>query len=453
MKKPKVYDIIKIKNEYNEITTYIKSGEFVLKNFILKGNICYSKNLKEISVHKSSYVVCSDKTCAGVFDSLPLQYRQYPIFDYQDRLIIPGLVDLHIHAPQYAYRGLGMDLELIQWLEQQAFSEEAKYSDEEYAKKAYSIFCDQMKKSATTRACVFSTIHKDTTKILMQLMENSGLITFIGKVNMDQNAPDILREKSADKSYQDTVNWLNEIKGKFKNTFPILTPRFVPSCSKELFEKLGEIQKRYLIPVQSHLSENPDEIKWVKELYQDSKFYGDVYDSYALFGNGVKTVMAHCIYSTDEEIEKIKDNCVFIAHCPASNLNISSGIAPIRKYLDKNINLGLGSDVAGGQSESIFKAMVDAISVSKLYYRLCDKNSAPLTFDEAFYMATKGGGKFFGNVGSFESGYDFDAVVIDDSDLPYPQTLNVRQRLERAVYLSADIKGIYAKYCNGQKIF
>ncbi len=431
----------------------IRFGEFVLDNFVLKGNICYSKNLKEISVHENNYVVCINKKCAGVFDTLPKIYSQYPLFDYRDRLIIPGLMDLHIHAPQYAYRGLGMDLELIQWLDRQAFLEEAKYCDEEYARKAYSIFCNQMKNSATTRACIFSTVHKDTTKILMQLMEDSGLITFIGKVNMDQNAPDTLREQSAEKSYEDTLNWLNEAEGKFKRTFPILTPRFVPSCSKELFEKLSKIQKRYSIPVQSHLSENPDEIKWVKDLYPDSKFYGDVYDSYGLFGNGVKTIMAHCVYSTDEEVEKIKDNGVFIAHCPASNMNISSGIAPIRKYLDKNINIGLGSDVAGGQSESIFKAMVDAISVSKLYYRLCDQTSTPLTFEEAFYMATKGGGKFFGNVGSFENGYDFDAVVIDDNDLPHPQKLSARQRLERAVYLSADTKGIYAKYCNGQKIF
>lgn len=394
LKRTGVYDIIKIKDEYNKITTYINFGEFVLRNFILKGNICYSKNLKEVSVHENSYVVCVDKKCAGVFSSLPEIYSKYPVFDYKDRLIIPGLVDLHIHAPQYAYRGLGMDLELMQWLDRQAFSEEAKYSDEEYAKKAYLIFCDQMKKSATTRACIFATIHKDATKTLMQLMENSGLITFIGKVNMDQNAPNILCEKSAEKSYEDTIKWINEIKGKFKSTFPILTPRFVPSCSKDLFEKLSEIQKSYSIPVQSHLSENLDEIKWVKKLYPNNKFYGDVYDCYGLFGNGVKTVMAHCIYSTDEEVEKIKDNGVFIAHCPTSNMNISSGIAPIRKYLDKNINLGLGSDIAGGQSESIFKAMVDAISVSKLYYRLCDQNCAPLKFEEAFYMATKGGGKF-----------------------------------------------------------
>ena len=212
------------------------------------------------------------------------------------------------------------------------------------------------------------------------------------------------------------------------------------------------------MPVQSHLSENQGEIEWVKQLRPDAAFYGDGYDKYDLFGDRnldqekVRTVMAHCVWSTDDEVRRIKDNGVFIAHCPASNMNLSSGIAPIRKYLDLDMKVGLGSDVAGGQTESIFRAITDAIQVSKMYWRHVDEKAKPVTFEEAFYMATKSGGEFFGKVGSFEPGFEFDAVVLDDSALKSPNDLNIRQRIERAIYLSLDLNGIVAKYAAGRKI-
>ena len=190
----------------------------------------------------------------------------------------------------------------------------------------------------------------------------------------------------------------------------------------------------------------------------DAAFYGDGYDKYDLFGDRnldqekVRTVMAHCVWSTDDEVRRIKDNGVFIAHCPASNMNLSSGIAPIRKYLDLDMKVGLGSDVAGGQTESIFRAITDAIQVFKMYWRHVDEKAKPVIFEEAFYMATKGGGEFFGKVGSFEDGYEFDALVLDDSVLKAPNDLNIRQRIERAIYLSLDLNGIVAKYAAGRKI-
>ena len=149
----------------------------------------------------------------------------------------------------------------------------------------------------------------------------------------------------------------------------------------------------------------------------------------------------------------MRRNGVFVAHCPASNMNLSSGIAPIRKYLELGLNIGLGSDVAAGQTISIFRAIVDAVQVSKMYFRMVNEDYKPLVFSEAFYLATKGGGAFFGKVGSFEDGYEFDAVVLDDSVLPHPQALSLAERMERAVYLGLDEKGIVAKYVSGRKIF
>jgi guanine deaminase len=182
------------------------------------------------------------------------------------------------------------------------------------------------------------------------------------------------------------------------------------------------------------------------------ELYGEAYNRFGLFGKPEKTVMAHCVYSDDNEIARMKENGVFIAHCPASNTNVASGVAPMRKYLDLDMNLGLGSDVAGGHSESMFTAMVDALQVSRLYWRLVDQSKKPLNVTEVFYLATKGGGAFFGKVGSFEEGYECDAVILDDSLLPHPQKLSVQERLERAIYLGGDVKAMKAKVCRGTEI-
>ena len=161
--------------------------------------------------------------------------------------------------------------------------------------------------------------------------------------------------------------------------------------------------------------------------------------------------MAHCVHSSEEEIALMKEKNVFVAHCPQSNTNIASGIAPIRIYLDKDMKVGLGSDVAGGAHLSIMRAMTDAIQCSKLRWRMYDQSLKPLNFEEAFYLATKGGGEFFGKVGSFEEGYEFDALVLDDENLPHPQELTLKERIERIVYLGDD-RNVKSKYVAGRLV-
>lgn len=429
-----------------------------MADFVLKGHICYSESKNELITRENAYVVCVGGKSKGVFTELPQQYAVLPLKDYSDCLIVPGMIDLHIHAPQYAFRGMCMDLELMDWLNCYTFPEEAKYMELEYAERAYAIFVNALKASATTRAVVFATRHRPATELLMKLMEESGLASYVGKVNMDREAAEVLVEESAAVSASETVQWIEAVKEKYTNTKPILTPRFIPCCSDTLMEHLRQIQMAYGLPVQSHLSESPGEIDFVHFLRPDNAFYGEAYNDYDLFGKNednqtdVKTVMAHCVWSTDEEIDLMRKNGVFVAHCPASNMNLSSGIAPIRKYLDLGMNIGLGTDVAGGHSDSIFRAITDAIQVSKMYWRYVDQTMKPITFPEAFYMATLGGGAFFGAVGSFAEGYAFDAVVLDDTALVHPQELSVSERLERAVYLGLDTHGIRAKYVNGEKI-
>lgn len=419
------------------------------RTFALKGNIIFTPACGRLEVRPGQYLVCEDGLVAGIFETLPERFGGIPVHDHGDRLILPGLVDLHVHASQYAYRGLGMDMELLDWLEENAFPEEARFAEQEYAAAAYRVFTDELTRSATTRACVFATVHRPATLLLMELMEKAGLRGFVGKLNMDSNCPDYLRE-TTDGSLAETRRWLEESAG-FSAVRPVITPRFIPSCSEELMNGLGELQREFGAAMQSHLSENLSEIEWVKQLRPWARFYSEAYSRPGLFGGECPTVMAHCIWSGEEERALMKEQGVFLAHCPQSNMNVSSGIAPVRTWLNEGQKAGLGSDVAGGAHLSIFRAMTDAIQCSKLRWRLVDDSLSALTLPEALYLATKGGGEFFGKVGSFEPGYEFDAIVMDDSALPTTRKCSLAERLERVVWLSDGLP--LAKYVAGRRLF
>ncbi len=421
-------------------------------SFILKGDLCWSKGPNQIETVQGGYLVSVDGISKGVFETLPDEYRHLPLHDYSGRLVTPGLTDLHVHAPQYTFRALGMDLELLEWLDTNTFPEESRYADLTYAKAGYEKFVDDLRRGPNTRSCIFATIHVPATELLMDLLEDSGLVTLVGKVNMDRNSPDSLREESAAVSAAATVEWLERAADKYERTGTILTPRFIPSCTDELMERLGRIQREHKLAVQSHLSENMGEVAWVQELCPTSKFYGDAYDSFDLFGGDAPAIMAHCVLSGEEEQALMRARGVYIAHCPASNMNLSSGVAPAGKYLREGQNIGLGSDVAGGSHLSIFRAMSDAVQASKLRWRLQDQSIKPLTSAEAFYMGTLGGGSFFGMVGSFDPGYELDAVVLDDSRLSTPRMLTLTERLEKVIYLSED-RDVAGKFVRGRQLF
>ncbi len=425
-------------------------GDFMIK--ILHGDIVFTSSPSKFDTYEDGYLVTNDNKIVGVYNKLPDEYKNEKIEDYQNKLIIPGFIDLHVHAPQYTYRGLGMDLELIDWLSVNTFPEESRYKDISYASKAYDIFVDDLLHSSTTRACIFATVHNNATIYLMDQLEKTGLITKVGKVNMDRNCPDYIKE-STSQSYLDTLSWVEEVENRhYLNTSAILTPRFIPSCSDELLDKLKQIQVKYHLPIQSHLSENLSEIEWVKKLCPKAKTYGEAYALHGLFGGkDVPTLMAHCVYSSDEELKLMKDNGVYIVHCPESNINVRSGIAPIRKYLDEGFNIGLGSDIAAGTTLNMFKAIEECVKSSKMRWRIQDQGYKYLSEAEGFYLATKAGGSFFGKVGSFEQDYEFDAVIIDDSRMRHPNKLSLENRIITAIYLS-DERDIVGKYVQGKKI-
>ena len=229
---------------------------------------------------------------------------------------------------------------------------------------------------------------------------------------------------------------------------PIITPRFVPSCTPELLSACGELANKYQLPVQSHLSENTSEIAWVAELEPESKSYGDAYNRYGLFGQ-TPTIMAHCVWTDGQELELMKRNEVMVAHCPTSNYNLASGMAPIRIFLEEGLRVGLGSDISGGHDLNMFRMLVYAIQVSKMHYHY-NHDKHFLTLPEVFWIATKSAGCFFGKVGSFEPGYEFDALVINDSVLNF-DNYTLQERLERYIYLGDD-RQIDYRFCRGKLI-
>ena len=415
---------------------------------VYKAHILFTRERNGFEVFENGYVAVEDGCVVGVSTDLSsLGCDEQMVTDFGDCLLIPAMNDMHVHAPQYRNQGIAMDLELLPWLQNYTFPEEKKYVDVAYAERMYRRFIRDLWRFGTMRACVFATIHTESTRLLMHLFQEAGMGAMVGKVAMNRNCPLDLAE-TLDKMIQGNEALIAEFNQPNALVRPIITPRFVPSCTPDMLQACGDLAAKYQMPVQSHLSENLSEIALVHSLEKESTSYGDAYNRYGLFGQ-TPTIMAHCVWTAGEELELMKRNRVMVAHCPTSNLNLASGLAPIRTFIDEGLRVGLGSDISGGHDLSIFRMMVFAIQVSKMHYQQNHCNSF-LTLSEVFWLATKSAGSFFGRVGSFEPGYEFDALVIDDHDLNHSD-YSLLHRLERYIYLGDD-RQIVHRFCRGEEI-
>ena len=423
---------------------------------VYKAHILFTKEKERFEVFENGYIAVNDGLVTGVSDRLSnLDSDGAEVIDFGDKLLIPAMNDMHVHAPQVHNQGVAMDLELLPWLQNYTFPEESKYADVAYAERMYRRFLHTQWLFGTMRSVAFGTVHTESTRKLMQLYQEAGMGALVGKVAMNRNCPDSLCE-DVDAAVEGNEQLIQEFSSNLSPLTshlsplvrPIITPRFVPSCTPELLKACGELAAKYQLPVQSHLSENTSEIAWVAELEPESESYGDAYNRYGLFGQ-TPTIMAHCVWTRRHELELMKKNGVMVAHCPTSNFNLSSGMAPIRTLLDEGVRIGLGSDISGGHDLNMFRMLVYAIQVSKMHYQL-DHSKAFLTLSEVFWIATKSAGSFFGKVGSFEPGYEFDALVIDDAVL-YPAEYSLQHRLERFIYVGDD-RQIVHRFCRGQEI-
>ena len=399
---------------------------------IYHGDILFTPSADRLEIHENSYIIVEDGVVSQICEKIPEQYQGAEVVDYGDKLIIPAFSDLHVHGAQYVQRGIGMDCLLSDWLNHYTFPQESRFQNMEYAKNCYDAFVDDMLRHGTFHANVFATIHREATNYLFDKMEEKGMYGYVGKVNMDRNGlPGILQE-TTEESVRETLRWLEGC--HFDHVKPILTPRFTPSCTDELMAALGRLAQEKGLYVQSHLSENLGEIQWVKELHPDCQQYWETYDKYGLWKE--HTIMAHCVHSDRRECDAMRRAGVVVAHCAGSNINLCSGVSPVREMLQQGIWVTLGSDIAGGACLPMYKVATMSIRASKIKRIETDWSEDFLTVPEAYYLATSSGHRYFGDGDGFAPGNRLHAIVVYDGDFTEAShPLTVRERFERAIYM------------------
>ena len=414
---------------------------------LIKGHIIEAKSFGDPVITENGYLAAENGVVLGVYSALPERFLGVPVTDYSNRLILQGFCDMHLHAPQYPMLGMGMDLPLMDWLKAYTFKTEARFADADFARLAYARLAAELVKNGTTRVCIYSSTHTDATLILMEELERAGIGGYVGKVNMDRDSGEC--QEQTQESERETLRWLNESE-RFTKIRPILTPRFTPSCSNELMDWLGKLAGERGLYVQSHLSENYKEIELVKQMHPDCEQYWQTYEKYGLWSD--HTIMAHCVHSDAREQQAMIDHNVLCVHCPDSNINICSGFAPVRQMKNRGVWLALGSDIAGGAQLPMLQVITGCLRMSKAR-AIATQGAEPfLTVGEAYYLATSGGARYFGDADGFAPGNPLHAVVLSEAELPpSARELTVKERFERAVYL-ADDRAVSAVYGAGRKI-
>jgi len=340
--------------------------------------------------------------------------------------LLPGFVDLHVHAPQFPQLGNALDVPLEVWLQRYTFPLEARYEDHAFARRAYRLLVDDLIANGTTTALYFATIHQDATRILADTCLERGQRALIGKVAMDnaEECPDYYRDASTDAALSGTRDLIDYIRSHpdnaEKRVLPVVTPRFIPSCTDATLEGLGTIARDCGCHVQTHCSESD----WAHGYVLSRHGMTDTasLDRFGLLGR--RSVLAHANFLTEKDVETLKARQSAVAHCPLSNAYFANAVFPLRAALEKGLNVGLGTDISGGPSASMFENCRAAIMASRMLESGVDPRldaasrstfgPARLDFRDAFHVATAGGAKALDlPVGQFSPGYRFDAMVVD----------------------------------------
>ncbi|KAJ2912504.1 hypothetical protein MD484_g7910, partial [Candolleomyces efflorescens] len=352
--------------------------------------------------------------------------------------LLPGFVDTHTHAPQVPNIGTGQQYELLDWLANVTFPTEAKFQDVDFAKRMYKRVVRTFIDAGTTTCCYYATLHLEASKVLADTVHEYGQRGFIGKCNMNHDSPSYYIEPSVSASISATQSLITYIRSLSRASSPhaalgtpqplvqpILTPRFAISCTAPLLSSLGELAAGDPeLLIQTHISENPSEVEYTNKLFPEAGSYAGVYDQFGLLRRG--TILAHAVHLTPPEIDLIKAKEVGISHCPTSNFNLRSGIAPVGKFLDKGVRVGLGTDVSGGFGTSIMGEVRNASIASKVlqFTKAAEASSPPdpekfenrqLPIPTLLYLATLGGAslcRLESHIGSFAPGKSFDALLI-----------------------------------------
>lgn len=339
--------------------------------------------------------------------------------------LLPGFVDLHVHAPQWAQSGTALDLPLYDWLNTYTFPVESKFSDLDYAKKVYEDLVSTFLANGTTTALYFATVHKEASLLLAKICSEKGQRGLVGKVVMDdpEQNPDYYRDQDTQTALADTKEFILAVKDLAKSTkqgvYPVVTPRFIPSCTDEALKGLGELAAKYDTHIQSHCSEGDWEHNYVQDRFQKN-------DAFALNDFGLlrdKSVMAHCNFLDDNDAELFAKTGTAIGHCPISNAYFANSVIPIARFHKKGVDIGLGTDISAGSTPSIFDNARQAVVSSRMLEDGVNtalpaaERGVPnsrITINEAFYFATAGGGESLSlPIGRLEENYAWDVQIID----------------------------------------
>ncbi|PHH89887.1 hypothetical protein CDD83_5027 [Cordyceps sp. RAO-2017] len=340
----------------------------------------------------------------------------------REQFFFPGLIDTHVHAPQYPNVGIFGKSTILDWLQRYTFPLEASLKDLAKARRVYTACVRRTLACGTTTAAYFATIDVAATKLLASLCLAWGQRAFVGRVCMDrpETCPDYYRDESAEASLRatrETVTHIKAIDADYEIVSPILTPRFAPSCSSEAMLGLSRLHRDERLPLQTHISEQADEVRLATDLFPQSGSYAKIYDDHGLLT--ARTVLAHAVHLSEGEAALVALRRSKVAHCPCSNASITSGKARVRWLWDRGIDVGLGTDMSGGYSPSVLEAARQAALASRyVAMDLTDgdaREHAKLSVEEVLYLATRGGAKVVGlehKVGGFELGMHWDAQLV-----------------------------------------
>lgn len=368
---------------------------------------------------------------------------------YPEQLIVPGFIDSHIHFPQTEMVGAYGE-QLLEWLNTYTFPTEIQFKDKTYADKIAQFFVEELLKNGTTTALVFCTVHPESVDALFEAAEHHNMRLIAGKVLMDRNAPETLLD-TAESAYLDSKALIEKWHGRGRALYAI-TPRFAPTSTPEQLQKAGQLKTEYPdVYVHTHLSENKNEIAWVKELFPEQKGYLDVYDHYGLTGN--RSVFAHCVHLEESEWDCMHKTGSAIAFCPTSNLFLGSGLFPLKKAWDKQVKVGLGTDIGAGTSFCQLQTLNEAYKVQQL-------QGEKLSAFESLYHATLGSAKALDldeKLGNFNVGKEADFIVLNLKATALQQLRQSKAKdIEDAVFslmMMGDDRNIQATYIYGQKVY
>ncbi|TFK39051.1 Metallo-dependent hydrolase [Crucibulum laeve] len=398
---------------------------------LFRGDFVHTPTLGTVEILEDYLLSLDEKGFISHFestntvDSLRLLGKGSPTTEIpKGSFVMPSFCDLHLHAPQFLYQGNGLDLPLMQWLENYTFKAEEKLdADPMLAKRVYTQLANRLIEAGTGSVLLFGTIKTETNLILAEVMQEAGIRAFVGKLSMDISSRPTYVEVSAEASLSAASSFADQCRllvshlpPSERRVEPVLTPRFVPTCSDEVLSGLGELSESKDLRIQSHLAEAHDQVEWVRSTRGAEDI--DVFDRNHLLTP--RTVQAHCTFLGSPDFTRLSSKGTSIAHCPLSNAYFSAKPFPLREALQEGVKVGLGTDIAGGYSVDIMNAMRNAVMVSRMregsrIMTTTDTNtqSTNLAIDwkESLYLATRGGAIALDlpGTGVFKVGSSFDA--------------------------------------------